>query len=136
MAERFLPTNGRAILQLDIEGDEWRVFSSVSAQTLSKFSQIVCEFHGLYYAAHPVWHRRFMAALSKLRASFEVVHVHGNNGGPYANVANLILPSTLEVTFANRSFYRFTECDETFPTPLDRPNLPNEPEMRLGCFRF
>ena len=77
-----------------------------------------------------------MAALAKLRALFEVVHVHGNNGGPYANVANVVLPSTLEVTFANRSFYQFAECNETFPTALDWPNLPSEPEMRLGTFKF
>ncbi len=136
MAERFLGGSGRALLKLDIEGDEWRAFAAASAQTLARFSQIMCEFHGLYYAAHPVWHKRFMAALTKLRTSFEVVHVHGNNGGPYANVANVILPSTLEVTFANRSFYQFAESNETFPTALDRPNLPSEPEMRLGYFKF
>lgn len=136
MAERFLSGCRRAILKVDIEGDEWQAFSTVSAETLSKFSQIICEFHGLYYAAHPMWHKRFMTALSKLRALFEVVHVHGNNSGPFANIANVILPCTLEVTFASRDCYQFAESNEVFPTPLDQPNLPSQPQMRLGCFRF
>jgi tetratricopeptide (TPR) repeat protein len=136
MAERFLSGCERAILKIDIEGDEWLAFSAVSTETLGKFSQIICEFHGLYYAGDPIWHKRFMAGLSKLRAVFEVVHVHGNNSGPFANIANVILPATLEVTFANRACYQFAESDEVFPTALDRPNAPNQPEMRLGSFRF
>lgn len=136
MAEQFLPGCGRAILKIDIEGDEWQAFSTVSAETLGKFSQIICEFHGLYYAAHPTWHKRFVAVLSKLRALFEVVHVHGNNAGPFANIANVILPCVLEITLASRSCYQFAQSNEVFPTALDQPNLPSQPEMRLGCFRF
>ena len=136
MAQQYLPDRGRAILKIDIEGDEWQAFSTVSAQTLDRFSQIICEFHGLYYAAHPMWHKRFVAVLSKLRALFEVVHVHGNNAGPFANIANVILPCVLEVTLASRGCYQFEESNEIFPTPLDQPNLPSQPEMRLGSFRF
>jgi Tfp pilus assembly protein PilF len=136
MAEQFLRGCERAILKIDIEGDEWQAFSTVSAATLGKFSQIACEFHGLYYAAHPMWNKRFVAVLSKLRALFEVVHVHGNNAGPFANIANVILPCVLEITLASRSCYQFAESNEVFPTALDQPNLPSQPEMRLGCFRF
>ena len=124
----------RAILKIDIEGDEWPVFRGASAETLQKFSQIVCEFHGCFrHAAAP---DSFLDVLTKLKALFEVVHVHGNNAKPFVNVGNVILPSLLEVTFANRRYYEFADTDEVFPTALDRPNLPNRPDLRLGCFKF
>ena len=77
-----------------------------------------------------------MAVLTKLRAVFEVIHVHGNNAWPFVNIGNVVLPTLIEITLANRSCYEFDETNEVFPTALDRPNLPNRPDMRLGCFKF
>ncbi len=112
------------------------MFYTVSEKALAKFSQIVCEFHGFQYAADPVWSERFLHVLGKLRAVFEVVHVHGNNALPFVNVGNVVLPSLLEVTFANRKHYQFVETNEVFPTALDQPNVPGRPDLRLGCFKF
>jgi hypothetical protein len=96
----------------------------------------VCEFHGLHGVADATSHEQFLAVLTKLRSLFEVVHVHGNNHQPFINIANVILPKTLEVTFANRNYFQFTETDEIFPTELDRPNRSDFPDLRLGCFKF
>lgn len=136
IVQRHLGEGGRALLKIDIEDDEWPVFAAASPATLERFSQIVCEFHGLGRAGDPVWAGRFLAVLNKLRAAFEIVHVHGNNAQPFVNVANVVMPSLLEVTFASRRHYRFAETDEIFPTALDRPNLPQGPDMRLGSFKF
>jgi len=136
LAGRLLADCERAILKIDIEGDEWQVFYTASEKALAKFSQIVCEFHGFQYAADPVWSERFLHVLGKLRAVFEVVHVHGNNALPFVNVGNVVLPSLLEVTFANRKHYQFAETHEVFPTALDQPNVPDRPDLRLGCFKF
>jgi Methyltransferase FkbM domain len=136
VVERFLAGCNRAILKIDIEGNEWAVFHAASTTTLARFSQIVCEFHGLQHAGDPSWSEHFLAVLRKLRSLFEVVHVHGNNAQPFINLGNLVLPTLLEVTFANRHDYQFAETDEIFPTALDRPNLPQVPEMQLGCFKF
>jgi hypothetical protein len=133
---RLLADCKRAVLKIDIEGDEWQVFSAVSPRALMKFSQITCEFHGLQLAAEPVWSARFIHVLRKLRAVFEIVHVHGNNALPFVNVGNVVLPSLLEVTFANRDYYQFAETNEVFPTALDQPNLPDRPDLWLGCFKF
>jgi len=136
VVQRFLAGCDRAILKIDIEGAEWAVFHAASVATLAKFSQIVCEFHRLEYAGDPSRSEQYLAVLNKLRSVFEVVHVHGNNYEPFVNIANLVLPMVIEVTFANRNYFQFTETDEIFPTPLDRPNLPDTPDMRLGCFKF
>ena len=75
-------------------------------------------------------------AVINLKADFEVVHVDGNNADMFCNIANVMFPSALEVTLANRRFYQFTANDEIFPTPLDQPNLASRPDMWLGAFRF
>jgi hypothetical protein len=136
IATRCLGDCERAIVKMDIEGDEWGVLRAASAETLSRFSQIVCELHGFNFSDKVAWTDQAQAVLLRLKEQFEVVHVHGNNARPFVNVANVTLPMLLEVTFANRAHYQFTESNETFPTPLDRPNLPQGPDMRLGCFRF
>jgi hypothetical protein len=136
IVERCLSGCERAILKIDIEGHEWAVFQAASPRALARFSQIVCEFHCLEHAGEIGASEHFQGVLGKLRAMFQVVHVHGNNARPFVNIANVVLPRLLEVTFANRRYYEFEETNETFPTALDRPNLPQGPDMWLGSFKF
>ena len=136
IVRRFLADCDRAILKIDIEGDEWVAFHAASVETLARFSQIVCEFHELAHVGIASKSALFLKVLNKLRSVFEVVHVHGNNHEPFVNIAGIALPAVLEVTLANRNYYEFAETDEVFPTPLDRPNLPDTPDMQLGRFRF
>ncbi len=136
LAGRLLANSRKAILKIDIEGDEWPVFAAASPATLDKFSQIVCELHGFNLLGDPAKYDYPMAVLTKLKTLFEVVHVHGNNAQPATNVFNVILPVFLEVTLANRRHYQFAETNEIFPTPLDQPNLPHLPDLHLGSFKF
>lgn len=124
------------ILKIDIEGSEWDVFDAAAPQTLSTFSQILCEFHSLSCLQEPEFRIRAHRVLEKLADHFAPIHVHANNAGKICNVANVPLPDLLEVTFANRSRYSFAASDETFPTPLDAPNLPGVADIALGSFRF
>jgi hypothetical protein len=103
---------------------------------LSRFSQIVCEFHGFHLLSEPTSYSYALTVMTKLKTLFEVVHVNGNNAHPFVNVNNVMLPRLLEVSFASRRYYRFAETNEIFPTPLDQPNLPERPDLHLGCFKF
>jgi hypothetical protein len=49
------------------------------------------------------------------------VHVHANNYGSILAIGNLLFPSVLEVTYANRVKYVFEDTDETFTGALDLP---------------
>jgi SAM-dependent methyltransferase len=124
------------LLKIDIEGNEWAIFDSTPPEVLSRFSQIVGEFHYFEAFSDLEWRRLFARVLKKLSDAYAVVHVHANNFPGFSNVANVILPNVLEITFANRSMYSFSETDEIFPGPLDAPNDPNCPDMFLGSFRF
>ena len=124
------------ILKMDIEGSEWDVLDNASSESLSKLSQIVCEFHGLERLYEAPFHARALRVFGNLAQQFAVIHVHANNNGDICNLANIVVPSVLEITFANRARYSFAESNETFPTPLDAPNRPDLAEIRLGSFRF
>lgn len=134
--ERFLPTSQRTILKIDVEGDEWPIFAAASPAALARFSQIACEFHGFKDLKKSEVYVQFLQTITKLKALFEVVHVHGNNFRDFLSFQNVVFPSVLEITFANRNDYRFTESHEIFPTALDRPNRPDRPDLHLGCFKF
>jgi hypothetical protein len=136
IVDRHLAGCDRAILKMDIEGEEWRVLDATALSTLDRFTQIVCEFHFLQHIGELEYTELFRSVLEKLRHHFEVVHIHGNNSWPLVNVANIALPALMEVTFANRRHYQFAETSEVFPTAIDRPNIPSTPEIYLGCFKF
>lgn len=124
------------ILKIDIEGAEWRVWASTPPDRLSRFSQILCEVHGLADLADNDRRREIYGVFSTLNKAYAVVHVHGNICGGIANVGNVIFPNVLEITFANRDVYRFEPTDELFPGLLDTSCDAYSPDMYLGSFRF
>jgi Methyltransferase FkbM domain len=124
------------ILKMDIENSEWDVLDHTPEAVLSKFAQIVCEFHNLSHLTNSLFRARARRVFEKLHKHFAPIHVHGNNCCGIISVCNISLPDLLEVTFANRARYSFVECNEIFPTSLDAPNCPHLAEIRLGAFRF
>jgi hypothetical protein len=122
------------VLKMDIEGAEWSVLEEVESGTLESFAQIVVEFHGMGRVAHPEGHARIAAALGKLAVTHQPIHVHGNSFEPPLWIGDLVLPEVLEVSYVRRSDHvgKFVPRDEVFPTSLDRPNLPDLPDLFLG----
>lgn len=130
------PAAGHVVLKIDIEGSEWDVIDAATPGELARFSQVVGEFHDFANVADPAWRDRARRVLAKLRSAFDIVHVHANNWGPLNIVANVAIPATLELTFANRAIYECSETDEVFPTALDRPNQVGRPDIFLGTMRY
>ena len=125
------------LLKLDIEGSEWALLAAADTESLSRFPQILCELHGLANIHDDDHYAMMLKALRRLRETFEVVHVHGNNCGGRLFVADQAMPNVLELTLAHREAYAFGDDDpETFPTELDCPNDPLTPDYVLGDFRF
>lgn len=128
--------SGGALLKVDIEHDEWTVFAHVNPDLLTYFSQIVVEFHTVWRAYDADWFATAQLAVNNIKKHFEVVHVHGNNAASFVNIANIVFPELIEVTFLNRKNAVFTPSDEIFPTELDAPNDPLIADLHLGTFRF
>jgi len=121
-----LPENS-VFIKMDIEQSEFRVLPD-----LSKFQGYVngmaIEFHDLDI----LW-PSFVEILDKLKANFEITHIHGNNYGGL--IPNSRTPKVLEITFLKRGLiqegYPARE-DVIYPIPeLDRPNNRFERDLPL-----
>ena len=126
----------RCIVKMDIEGDEWVVLDAAGEGDFERVAQFVVEFHDFDKVGNTAWFERAERVLTRLAASFAVVHVHGNNYGALLSRGNVAFPELLEVSFANRLLYEFEPSAERFPTPLDAPNRGDLPDISLGSFRF
>jgi hypothetical protein len=124
------------ILKIDIDHDEWEVFEKVSDEELSKFSQIICEFHCFSRAIEDSWFVRAKNVMEKLHRRFEVVHVHANNYAQLISIGNVPFCDALEVTYGSRDRYTFGPLGQVMPTNLDAPNDPNRPDIYLEYFEF
>jgi hypothetical protein len=136
LARAHLTQRHSAILKIDIDDDEWPAFAATSAATLDVFTQVLAELHGFNNVLDDDWFEQALAVLAKLNEKFAVVHVHANNYRPLLAIGNVLFPEVLEVTYASRAKYSFTDCDEVFPGPLDSPNWPAAPDYGLGKFVY
>jgi hypothetical protein len=137
----MLAQNGHAhshelILKIDIEDAEWDVFGALDPAITRQFRQIVGEFHRFTNVATPSRCERMRKAIVALTADHHLVHVHGNNYGPYLVMGGVPIPDSLELTFVRKDDKIFEASDEIFPTALDVPNNPALADYRLGAFRF
>ncbi len=123
---------GDLVLQMDIEGAEYRVLMSVSPETLQRFRIMVIEFHDL-----DVMFTRFGCTIlrglfEKLEASHRVVHIHPNNCTSAVSRYGLDVPPVLEFTFYRKD--RVNDAKDaalTFPHALDAPCVPGRPDATL-----
>ncbi len=119
------------ILKMDIETAEWDVFESMDEQTLSRFSQMIVEFH-CFYLNSIDWAAKIEAVLCKLNKTHQVINLHANNYGYLGIMGGVVIPSTIEVTYVRRRDHEFTDCKKVFPTPLDNPCRADAPDHYLG----
>jgi len=124
------------LLKMDIEHSEWDILDTTPSDLLGRFTQIVGEFHYFQGLAELHWRQLYARVLKRVTDRYAVIHVHANNFASFSNIANVMVPNVLEITFANRQMYSFTETDELFPGTLDSPNDSSQPDMYLGDFRF
>ncbi|MEY3227288.1 MAG: hypothetical protein RLZZ536_1907 [Planctomycetota bacterium] len=134
------PGSGDLLLQMDIEGAEYRNLMSVSKETLRRFRIIVVELHGL-----AVQHSRgfleetVVPLLLRLQEEFVCVHAHPNNVGGCERLdgVGLEVPRVLEVTLLRKDrFGCRTEPSMILPMiphPLDiSVNTPDCPPLVLS----
>lgn len=118
------------ILKMDVEKAEWGFLSYVSSDTLSRFDQILIEFHGIN---EPSCSDMVIQALRKLDKTHKVVHIHGQNVGYYISNDGKTFCNQIEVSYARRDKYNFIEdYDVNLPLNIDMPALPYIPEAELG----
>jgi hypothetical protein len=120
------------ILQMDIEGAEYRNLIHATAETLIRFRIIVLEIHDLQnLRRHDYLYGVFRAALDKLNKTH--VSVHANNAcGEVQFFPGLAAPMAVEVTFLRRDRVKSYEQVITMPNRLDQLNVHREAPIGLA----
>lgn len=129
------------MLQMDIEGAEYRNILATPDQMLRRFRIVVVELHGLHALKRPDVLRAVLGPfLEKMDRHFTCVHLHPNNasGTTVLKEPRVTIPNLLEATFLRRD--RFNEIQEklypvSLPHPLDiAQNVKRKPPMFLDDF--
>ena len=120
------------ILQIDIEGDEYDVLSSIDLNTLKKFRIILIEFHNLHYIFDEFFFQKIFKVFKLLSKNYYCSHIHPNNNVEFISKCNeLIIPPVLEFSFLRRDRAKIVDNKLEFPNKLDKPNNPLRKEIDL-----
>jgi len=120
---------------MDIEAGEYPWLLNIDENDLSKFKQIVIEFHCIYDDGLNVKYADKVKCLEKMKKTHYLVHAHANNC--CARLNNI--PEVIELTYVNK---RELQSPEFNTTPLPIPNLdyPNngipESDWNLSFYPF
>ena len=86
------------ILKTDIEGAEWDALIYLDDSLLSRFSQIVGEFHGFMRLNDPIRRTKIITVLEKINQTHQLVHIHANNYSRQGFIAGHAMADDLELT--------------------------------------
>lgn len=138
LSRELIETNGTSdddnLLLMDIEGGEYDVIIN-SVDLLDNFSQISLELH------YVTFEKRLKDLLNKINKTHTLVHIHANNWvltdahEKFINGKGIVddIPDLLELTYVkNDKFLSKEVMKEKIPTPIDRRNSPNLPEIELS----
>jgi hypothetical protein len=146
-----------SLLKIDVEWNEWEaLYSNLDARTLSRFSQLVVEFH-VIHAETPSWLTTYFYSLydtvlgtvnkrlfwkykivmEKMNEIFYCSHIHANNSLPVVKLGGYQFPPLMEMTFVRKDLVKRAHLTTTrFPVPhLDAPNKTDRPDI-IGFYPF
>lgn len=130
--EHYIEENGHKncknmILKMDVEGYEWDFLSTINADILKQFDQIVFELHNLLQN-----NSNKPELLEKLNKTHQLIHIHGNNCSVALQINNQIFPDTIEATYINKDNYKIVDSEIILPVELDKPNDTSVEDIILG----
>lgn len=122
----------KLVARIDMEGEEWELLEAMAeARQFAVFEQFCVEFHGV---TQKCTLNRFEALLVKISKTHFIVHLHYHNYGPIIGFRDFLFSDLMEITFARRDLGEFKPSYESYPTPLDAPNVASLPEVFIGKF--
>jgi len=111
----------RIFLKMDIEGGEYPWLLNITETQLSKFKQIVIEFHGITDDSWKCKYTEKVKCLEKLSKTHYIVHAHGNNCGSITGK----IPKVIELTYVNKNYFTSLPEPNTQPLPIANLDYPN-----------
>lgn len=124
-----------AILKFDTEGAEWGCLAEARSEDLLRFEVLTGEFHDFHNLVNREHFDAVFAVFQKLCSNHRVIHMHANNAGGMVMLGGIPFPRLLELTFMRKASASFHgHSSEPIPGPLDRPNVPQLPDLYLRAF--
>ena len=132
-----IKADGDLIMQMDIEGAEYRVLYSISDALLKRLRIIVVEFHELDQIFSRFGFDIIKPVFGKLTAHHSVVHIHPNNVSQPVIRGDLSVPPVMEFTFCRKDRMGGGEAPQpAYPHRLDAPCVSSRPTYELpSCWR-
>ena len=123
-------TSKDLILQMDIEGSEYATI--LAMPSLFQFRIIVMEIHHAHlWFNNPLAWNIVSTFFAKLLKKHHVVHIHPNNNCPFVSVDGFLVPDTFEITLLRKDRSEALGYVDSFPHPLDAPNVLDKPDRPL-----
>ena len=124
--------DGDLMLQMDIEGAEYRVLAGTSKELLERFRILVIEFHALDELFSRFAFGFMRPVFEKLLTSHNVVHIHPNNCTRALTRGSLTIPPVMEFTFYRKDRpLAEAGAQLQFPHPLDAECMTDRPPIVL-----
>ena len=112
--------------QIDIEGFEYDLLSTISIQDLARFNIIVCEFHECERWLQSRYYSEIVLPMfTKLFSMFDLVHYHSNTVGGKFKYKGNVIPRVVELTFHRKNNFKTPAKFRELPHPLDSDNSIN-----------
>jgi hypothetical protein len=124
------------MLQMDIEGGEYQVLSSMSDALLSRFRILVIEFHFLDHLWNPGFFFLVQPLFNRLLKNHYCVHLHPNNCCGSLARGDIEVPRVMEFTFLRKDrVVKPLRSPSPYPHPDDYDNTPSSPLVLPPCWR-
>lgn len=96
--------SGELVLQMDIEGADYRCLSDVSEDVSKQFRIVVIEFHDVDVFISNDFHMKNLirSIFQKQRKHHDVIHVHVNNWSRVTDSHEIRVQSLFEVTYLRK----------------------------------
>lgn len=132
------------VLQCDVEGAEFDIFTNTPQSVLKQFSQIIIEYHFIDKCIMDVGrfetgmytYDRMRSTFESLSKNFTPYHVHGNNWLGAFTVDGKVVPEVIEVSYVRSDLVEFSSDKTKFPTRFDSPNARGRADIELGEFSW
>ena len=120
------------ILKMDIEGYEWESFATMSEDEITKFSQIVCEFHKFSRSSLRDKNSNINRAMRKILKHMKCIHIHINNNGAIDNIYGHYLPAYIEISFVRKDLLGNYKLLNYVDTTLDGKNVQGKEDVDIN----
>lgn len=122
------------MLQMDIEGAEYRCINDLNQEYLNRFKIMILELHDFdIFANNQLYNKYWLKPfLNKLRCYHDVIHIHPNNQRETSLLHGIRFPNVIEVTLLHKDHWQNT-TDRAFDTQtLDIVTNSSLPYLPLG----